>query len=356
MIDWTQPMAQTFEFCEVDPDTWQDARRLLEVKGGELSFDEGEDTGGHATFKTSEPLGETYVRTYLVAEQEGRPRVRVPLGTFLAQTSSKSHDGASAEYSVEAYTPLLELADGLPPVGFSVAAGTDAVAEVADLAELNARAPAVRGSVSIELDEAHVAEPDESWLEFLNSLAAKAGTRLFPDEMGQSILIASEVPAAMRPVRRFTDDEASIVQAGVTDETDLYGVPNHVEVVYSADAGAHVGAAVNDNPDSPTSTAARGRVLPFRETSPDVPDGLSGAALDAWLAAEAARLLGEKGAVTRTCKYTRGYVPDVRVGSCVRLDLERAGVHADAVVTAQSYDCSTGCQVTETVKWQEVSA
>ena len=113
MIDWTQPMAQTFEFCEVDPDTWQDARRLLEVKGGELSFDEGEDTGGHATFKTSEPLGETYVRTYLVAEQEGRPRVRVPLGTFLAQTSSKSHDGASAEYSVEAYTPLLELADGL---------------------------------------------------------------------------------------------------------------------------------------------------------------------------------------------------------------------------------------------------
>ena len=57
MIDWTQPMAQTFEFCEVDPDTWQDARRLLEVKGGELSFDEGEDTGGHATFRTSEPLG-----------------------------------------------------------------------------------------------------------------------------------------------------------------------------------------------------------------------------------------------------------------------------------------------------------
>lgn len=355
MIDWTQPMAQTFEFCEVDPDTWQDARRLLEVKGCELSFDEGEDTGGHATFRTSEPLGEAYVRTYLVAEQEGQPRVRVPLGTFLAQTSSKSHDGASAEYSVEAYSPLLELADGLPPVGFSVAAGEDAMTAVADLATANGRAPVVRGSSSVALDKAWCAEPDESWLEFLNSLAAKAGVRLFPDEMGHVVFVASEA-AAMRPVRSFTDNEVSIVQAHISDETDLYGVPNRVEVVYSGDWGASVGAAVNGNPDSPTSTAARGRVLPFRETSPDVPDGLSGDALDAWLAAEARRLLGEKGAVARTCKYIRGYVPDVRIGSCVRLDLGSAGIHADAVVTAQSYDCSTGCQVTETVKWQEVSA
>ena len=62
----------------------------------------------------------------------------------------------------------------------------------------------------------------------------------------------------------------------------------------------------------------------------------------------AQRLLRELSTVQSTVTYTHGYCP-VRIGDCVRLNYERAGVtDVKARVIRQSIKCEQGCPVSET--------
>lgn len=98
MIDWTRGMAQTFEFREVDPATWQDARPLGCISSAEIEFDSESDTGGRATFESSEDLGERYVRAYLVL-----PPMYFP--PFTPMIHNRSRQPAPAGYA-NVFPPL----------------------------------------------------------------------------------------------------------------------------------------------------------------------------------------------------------------------------------------------------------
>ena len=61
----------------------------------------------------------------------------------------------------------------------------------------------------------------------------------------------------------------------------------------------------------------------------------------------AEQLLRELSTIEYTVSYTHGYCP-VRLGDCVRLNYERAGiVDVKAKVISQSIKCEPGCPVTE---------
>lgn len=353
MIDWRESMAQSYEYCEVDPLTWQDARILGTVSSAELTFDADSDTGGSASFEMDEDPGEVYIRVYLVAEQGGETE-RHPLGTFLAQTARQTQEGARVYYEVDAYTPLIELSEDLPPIGHCAPSGQVIMDVIADDCASHCRAPVSAGASGSILDAPWCAEPQESWLDFLASMAAKGGLSMRPDPMGRIVLAPARLPSAMAPVFDVRDDECSIVQPDARVTRDVYEIPNRVEVVHSTNSGCHFASAENDHPDSPLSTAARGRRVTHRETSPSVPSGLYGEELSRWLDSEARRILAEKGSFEREMTYTRGFVPGVGVGDCVQLDLASVGVRGRAIVASQSISCETGCQVVEKVRWQEV--
>ena len=44
MIDWTESMDQSFEYYEVDPNTWKDIKLILTVKSCSIKRDEDSDT------------------------------------------------------------------------------------------------------------------------------------------------------------------------------------------------------------------------------------------------------------------------------------------------------------------------
>lgn len=119
MPDWTSSMQQTFEYYKVDPDTWEEIEKLNCVIGCTINRDSEAETLGSAQFEITEPLNECYVRVYLITIQNGI-RERFPLGTFLVQTPSSKFNGRSTTYSVDAYTPLLELKENPPPFGYSI--------------------------------------------------------------------------------------------------------------------------------------------------------------------------------------------------------------------------------------------
>ena len=142
MIDWKKSMKRTFEFYEVDSKTWKDKRKLSNITECSIKWDLDAETLGSATIKSSESLGESYIRTYMIAIQNGLT-YRIPLGTFLVQTTTSSFDGKSKTVPMDAYTPLLELKDNYPPLGYTVVKDQKILETGARICDDHMRAPVI---------------------------------------------------------------------------------------------------------------------------------------------------------------------------------------------------------------------
>lgn len=345
-MDWTRGMSQEFEYMVVDPGTWREKGRLDLIESCTVERDLEADTLGSASIDVTGDPGEVYVRVYLVATQDGATE-RFPLGTLLAQTPQTEFDGMRETASVDAYTPLIELKENKPPLGFYIAEGDDVMERVAELAAEHARAPVVPCEDGATMPYDFVANASDTWQGFLSDAAAMAGHRFDLDELGR-ICFAPSADRPTAPVWTFSEGNSSILRPAVTTERDMYGVPNVVEAVWSEDGDFIFSRAVNDDPNSATSTVARGREILHRDDSPDIAGIVTQKALDEY----ARRKLEELSAVECRVTYSHGYCP-VRTGDCVRLDHPRAGLDGVlARVVSQSIDCSTSCQVEETAEFQ----
>ena len=144
MPDWTASMQQTYAYYEVDPGTWRDLRKIENVISSSIKRDSSNDTGGSASFNVSSDLGEVYIRTYLVTTQN-RIVDRTCLGTHLCQTTDDDFDGKSRAITLDGYSPLLELKETSPPIGYALAANVNILEAAKRLAMENLRAPVVDG-------------------------------------------------------------------------------------------------------------------------------------------------------------------------------------------------------------------
>ena len=343
MVDWLSSMQQTFEYYIVDPATWKDAKKIENVKSCSISRDSDAGTLGSASINITESIGECYVRIYLITIQNGT-KERHPLGTFLVQTPSTSFDGKVRNLSMDAYTPLLELKETKPPLGYSVMKGTNIMTIARQLTQENTRAPVVPASCDTNLFSDFVAETDDSWLTFLTDLLLNAKYSYDLDEMGRILFAPEQDTASLQPVWTYNDDDnSSILYSNLNMDHDLYGIPNVVEVIYSHGNGYYYSRVVNDDPNSPTSTVNRGREIIHRVSDPDLIGDPTENQIDEY----ANRLLRELSSLEYTITYTHGYCP-VRVGDCVRFNYSRADLkNVKAKVISQTIKCEPGCPVTE---------
>lgn len=342
MADWTSSMQQTFEYYVVDPNTWKDTRLINNVKSCTINRDSEAETLGSATFDITESLGECYIRVYLVIIQNGL-RERYPLGTFLVQTPSSSYNGKIRNVSMDAYTPLLELKESPPPLGYSVLKDNKIMDIALRLTQEHARAPVTSVDCSTTLFYDFVANTDDTWLSFLTDLISNAKYTFMLDELGRILFAPKQDTASLQPVWTYDDSNSSILYPNLTMDHDLYGVPNVVEVVYSNGSDYYHSRAVNDDPNSPISTVNRGREIIHRITDPD----LVGDPTENQIVEYAQQTLRDLSSLEYTISYTHGYCP-VRVGDCVRLNYSKAGLtNVKAKVISQSIKCEPGCPVTE---------
>lgn len=343
MIDWLSSMQQTFEYYTVDPSTWKDVKRIENVLSCTIDRDSEAATLGSATINAAESIGESYIRVYLVAIQNGKT-YKEPLGTFLVQTPSWSFNGKTRDISIDAYTPLLELKENLPPIGYSLLKDDNIMNTAYRLCRERVRAPVVEATCETTLYADFVANTDDTWLTFLTDLIANAKYTFDLDELGRVLFLPVQDTASLQPVWTYTDDNSSILYPDIDLDRDLYGIPNVVEVVYSSEHDTYYARAVNDDPNSPISTVKRGREIVRRVTNPD----LYGDPTENQTQEYAERLLRQLSTLECTVTYSHGYCP-VRLGDCVRLNYTRSGItDVKAKVISQSIDCSAGCKVTET--------
>ena len=344
MPNWYASMQQTFEYYVVDPRTWQDTKRINGVVSCIIDRDSEAETLGSATIDVTETLGECYIRAYLVTIQNGITE-KHPLGTFLVQTPSWSFDGKIKTMSLDAYTPLLELKENPTPLGYSLSKGVNIMDMAYQIVRDRARAPVVKTTCDKTLYSDFVANTDDTWVTFTSDLVANAKFKLDLDELGRILFAPVQEVASLQPVWTYDDsDDSSILYSQVTLDQDLYGIPNVVEVVYSNGNDYFFARVVNDDENSPTSTISRGREILYRDTQPS----LSGDPTDDQIQEYAEKLLRQLSSINCTISYSHGYCP-VRVGVCVRINYERAGLtNVKAKVISQSIECRPGCRVTET--------
>lgn len=335
-------MQRTFEYYIVDPNTWADIKPLNNVKSCSINRDSDADTLGSAAINVTESVGESYVRVYLITIQNG-VKEKHPLGTFLVQTPTSSFNGKIRSVSMDAYTPLLELKETQPPIGYSIPKDANIMENAFLIAREVVRAPVIKAECSDKLTGDFVANSSDNWITFLKDLTANAKYELALDEMGRILFAPKQDVAALQPVWTYSDDNSSILYPDFDMDHDLYGIPNVVEVIYSDGKNSYHKRVVNDDPNSPTSTIRRGREIVHRDTNPS----LTGTPTEMQIEEYATTLLRNLSSVEYTITYTHGYCP-VRLGDCVRLNYKRAGLKdIKAKVVSQKITCTPSCEVTE---------
>lgn len=342
MPDWSKSMQQTFEYCIVDPGTWKDVKKLDTVKSCSITWDSSTDTLGSATIDATDVLGECYIRVYLVTIQNGL-RERHPLGTFMVQTPSSTFDGKIRTVSMDAYTPLIELKEKQPPLGYSILKDANIMDMAYQLTAENLRAPVVRTKNADKLHYDFISETDDTWITFIGDFIANAKYSFGLDELGRVLFVPAQDTASLQPLMTFDDSNSSILYPEISMDHDLYGLPNVVDVIYSNGSKHHYARAVNNDANSPISTINRGREIIHRETDPS----FAGEPTDDQIDAYAQQLLRKMSSIEYTVSYSHGYC-GVRLGDCVRLNYKRAGItNVKAKIISQSIKCEPGCPVTE---------
>lgn len=349
-MDFTANAGHTYQYWTVDPVSWRDRERLSLVRSCQITRDESELMGSAEIEMGEDVSSETYIREYIVIESPpgSGETERFCLGTHLVQTPTYRYNGKTVTRSMTCYTPLLELRDSMPPIGYTVPAGANISGMAEQLCKSNCRAPFLPRASGSVLDEPFVAADSDTWLSYISALLAKGKMKLSVDVYGRVCARPDRDVGALLPSWRYTDDNSSILMPDVTEEYDWYGVPNVYEAVLSKSDAFIVGRAVNDSEASPLSTATRGRIVLVRDTSPDVADG----ATQEDLANYAKTKLMDASRVERTIEYEHGY-NTVTVGDGVELDYTRHGLRARGMVSSQTINCDTGCIVSETARYSE---
>lgn len=342
MPDWTKSMIQTFDYYIVDPATWKNDRKINNVISCTINRDSDAETLGSATIDISEDIDECYIRAQLTTIQNGVEEHHV-LDTFLVQTPNSSFNGKYKTLSADAYTPLLELKENAPPLGYSIPKDYNIMEYASLLTDEHLRAPVVKAVSDEKLSSDFVANVDDKWLSFISDLISNAKFELGLDELGRVLFLPKQDIASLQPVWTYDENNSSILYPDVSMEQDLYDIPNVIEVIYSSSNGYLYGRAVNDDSNSPTSTVNRGREIVERISDPD----LAGNATSAQIQEYAEQTLRDRSAVECSVTYSHGYCP-VRLNDCVRLNYPSFGlVNIKAKVVSQSIECTPGCKVTE---------
>jgi hypothetical protein len=366
-IDWTRSMQQTFEYFTVDPRTWYDIERLDQITESSQTLDLTSEMRGNASISTTEPLGECYIRTYMRAKQDGVEH-RICLGTFLYMTSSDSFDGKNHKYQMTGYTPLVELREALPPLGYFIYGRAKKGDNAPYITDEIKKAILENTRCDLEMNVTipkpllnnYVAGTDANWLSVVNDLLSAANDAkymLTVDEWGSVQLKNSPTLNDMQPKFVYDDSNSSILLPDVDTTDDLFNIPNQVELIFtgSKEYSAYRFVATNDDEASPVSTVNRGRAIKKRYTMSNIsiPTGLTPTdqSIRELVESQAYLLLESLSTVQKVITYSHGYC-GTKVGDCVLINYERAGLNnVKAVITSQRTACKPGCQVDETATY-----
>lgn len=332
-MDWSRGYTARWRVFRVDPETWADAGLVARLDGASVERTRSgmlESATLAFTREVGEGFSPGYHRIALYAEQDGAS-VREDVATLYCTSASGEVDYGRDAVAVTGRSVLFPASVRRLLAGTYAPKGCDGAAYAADLLRECVHAPVeVDGSfrlgrhVVFDLGDSHL---DAAW-------AVLDAGRFCMQVTGSGTVRVMPLPA--EPDLVLGADGLRMLMPGASHALDYSDVPNRVLVRH----GANEALAVNDDPESETSTVARGYCHDLVEESATPVDGET-------LADYARRRLAEESAVADSRTYEREYAPGVLPSSVVRASLSEIGMVGDFRVVRQSLDLGHGVKVTE---------
>lgn len=331
MINYGNGISATYYAAKVDPQTWSDAGEISIISGS-ITKKAGSDLVQSADITVSEDIGtEAWIRVYMIAEQGGA-KERVPLFTGIVSSPSRNIKGAQETRKLDCYSVLKVAADILLPIGWFAPARTNG-GELIRILLSDLPCPVEVDEGSPNIISSFVAGNNDSKLSVAQEIAAAINWQIKVNGDG-SVRIC---PKPLTIAGTFDNIENDIIETSVTDNRDIFSVPNVLRVTL----GGSAATARDDDPDSIYSTANRGREIWAQE--------------DAKLAAGeslgefAVRRLKELQNPSRKLDYTRRFQPDVDVNDLVSIVYPKQNIGDVFRVQSQTITLSHGAKVKEEV-------
>lgn len=331
-MDWASGITATYKAFTVDSVTWEDIDEVP-LMSGTVTRDMSDDLLTSASVDVREPVGETWLRIYLIAEQNGGA-IRVPLFTGLTATPTRTLDGTRESYKVDCYSRLKVASDKMVPLGYYVAAGargTDTIIQLLQMANINATAPIT----STRLTDYIIAESGETVLTMAQKVARAIGWQIRLDGRG-----TVTIEPQSNEIRGHLSNDIDIMEPSVSDTDDWYSCPNVLRVT----SGTQTATVYDRDPESDLSVQARGREI-WAQESVTLSDA---SALPTYARARLKALQQH----TRTLSYSRRFNPGIMPGDLVAISYPQAGLTGNFRVMSQTIALAYGARTQEEVYYE----
>jgi len=329
MINYGNGISATYYAARVNPQTWSDSEEI-EVMSGSITKKAGSDLVVSAEVTVSEDIGtESWLRVYLIAEQDGA-KERVPLFTGIASSPSRDIKGERETRKLDCYSVLKVAADILLPVGWFAPARTNS-GELIRILLSDLPCPVEVDEGAPNIISSFVAGNNDSKLSVAQDIAEAINWQIKVHGDG-SVRIC---PKPLTISGTFDNIENDIIETSVTDNRDIFSVPNVLRVTL----GGSAATARDDDPDSVYSTITRGREV-WQNEDAKLAAGES-------LGEYAVRRLKELQNPSRKLSYTRRFQPDVDVNDLVSIIYPKQSIGDVFRVQSQTIELSHGAKVKE---------
>lgn len=270
-----------------------------------------------------------------------------PLGVFVLAAPTTGYQDSVTSRSITLIDKLTVIKEAVLTTTLQVAAGSNIIAAVvAQIQAAGETRMSVTESVAV-LTNAMTFDPGTSRLQVINELLVAAGyANLWTDRYGL-FRVEPYVTPAKRPVQWvFAEGDTAIHSPAWEYELDLWSASNTVVMTSQATTAGDVylASAVDNNPDSPTSTVSMGRVL-----NPIVQENVE-ASSQADLEAQALRKLLDSSNVAGRLRVSHAPVP-LWVDEAIRFTSQ--GVDVKATIARMTLELAAGSLVS--AEWRQAS-
>lgn len=328
-----------------------DLLNVNDVKIGELKAQLGNNSislnslaqikrTGNFTFLESELADVDWpndrIRPIYILEMPNGDKLEWALGTFLLSSPYRKYQKYVTR-DVEAYDPSVILVEDKFDNRYRIAAGTKYISAITDIInsagmwKVNLTPHA--GTLSTDKEF----EIGTSKLTAINELLSAINyTSLWLDETGYAVARPYILPTEREPEYEYKTDAISIMQPDVTNEIDLFNIPN-VWVVTASNPENEplVSRYTNDSADSKTSTVNRNRrIVDFREID-DIYDQTT---LDAYVQ----RIAYESSQVYDRFIFNSAAMPHHTYMDILRIQHDKLGIFEKYVETSWTLNLSLG--------------
>ena len=343
----------SYRIMLVDRGTGHEVERLDGVlDGGSIERNQDTSVTEQASLNyvgAIDGLERVLLRVYADLDYEDGSTESIALGTFVPDASRVDVTGDGANNApLTLYGRLRELQDDMFDAPVSIPAGSNPVDIAAGWCRAAGLTVAAYPACSYRLGSVMTfggGQDGDSKLAVVNKLLDLAGWQSArTNPYGEVVLQPYVRPQDKSPVWEFVEGEGARFVRQMTDEIDWFNVANKMIVSYANNDTEVVGVAVDDDPQSPFSVQARGRVIARREQYSDVPDNLTGASLQEYANAKALDLLTTEQSVIRRITLTHIYAP-VTIGDVITVSYPSGSVHGRYAVRTQKISLVGGLPV-----------